>query len=152
MKARRSGYNDAASKPEAEEPVNARACSAHGCPLAGSIIIEGRARCFVHLAIPEMRNWDAATHRIRARPAYVAAIELLRSPGWRTDPMALVEARNLVPALDAKHDTRYKALVALESRLTLIAKLGEPGPEPEVVLNPVAAATAQFIDSHRIEP
>lgn len=152
-------YNNAAKsahKPEeAQEERDPHTCSAYGCPLAGSIIIDGRARCFVHLAIPEIRNWDSATQRIRARMPFVQAIEILRSQGTRTDAMALSDARDLVPALDPKHDTRYKALVALETRLTTIAKLGELAAqedEPDVPLNPVLAAAAQFIDSHRVQP
>jgi len=152
---RRASYNDSAEQTgqEPAAPPQSHGCSAYGCPVVGSIIVNGMRKCFVHLAILEMKDWDAATHRIRARMPFVDAIDILRSQGTRTDEQAVSDARDLVPALDEKHDTRYKAQLALESRLTAIAKGGEQlAYEPPVVPNLVAAAAAQFLDSHRIQP
>lgn len=124
----------AGGREDSQESRNPHGCVAQGCPLAGSIITDGRRTCFVHLAIRETRLWDAATQRILERMSFVTAIGLLRGQGARTDEAALTEARQLVPALDPKHDTPYKALVALETRLTAIARGGEHVAENEMAM------------------
>ena len=149
---RRRSYNDAAQGiGQDEPPAETHACSAHGCPLAGSLIVDGQKVCFVHLRVLERRLWDSATSQIRKRMSFVSAIEILRSPGLRTDAMALADARGFVPALDPKHDTRYKAMVAIESRLIAIALSGESGDEPlEPQPGTVVDAAHRFLSDHRM--
>ncbi len=118
---RRRSFNEAAGGSD-EPPKPSFACSAHGCPIAGSITTDGRRVCFVHYGVEPMRLWDGATARIRNRMRMVQAVEILRNPGFRTEAMALEEARQLVPNLAQEHDTRYKAQFAIETRLIAIAK------------------------------
>lgn len=162
---RRGGYNESASHVgDAETPpqINPYACAAHGCPLAGSITVAGRRVCFVHLAIREQSGWDAATTVLRRRLSYVAAIAVLRSPGTLTADQALEHARHLIPALSPKHRTAYDALLAIESRLTALAKQAaagaldpddgsaiEPG-GPTAVVAQIRELTARFAARTRV--
>jgi hypothetical protein len=114
---RRTGYNAAAAAVTAgtapAETLNLYACSAHGCPITGTITYENRRVCFVHFRVRETALWDETTARIRNRPAMVEA--------WRTlrrqviDEVALDHADRLVPALGlAATGSRYRALARLE--------------------------------------
>ncbi len=147
MKLQRRSYNDVATRGvENEPPAESFGCSAHGCPLAGSIKIDGSRVCFVHLAVKNRSDWDSATAQIRRRSNWVQAIEILRSPGLREPKMALADARRLIPALSDKHNTPYRALVAIECRLQVLATDGGADDEelPEVNL------FRRFADDHRM--
>lgn len=127
LPSRRSSYNEVASRghePEQPPPVN-YSCSAHGCPIVGSITTDGRNVCFVHYCVEPMNLWDGATSRIRRRVGMLQALQILRRPGLKTEDMALAEARRLVPNLDPQHDTRYKAQFAIENRLIEIGRGGQ---------------------------
>ncbi|MEO7387412.1 MAG: hypothetical protein ABIX37_10785 [Gammaproteobacteria bacterium] len=149
---KRASFNEVATRGEEPPPPPSHSCTAHGCPLAGSIKINGSAFCFVHLDMLDTpMQWGGATARIRNRMPYVSAIEVLRAPGLRTDAMALDQAREYVPNLGQEHDTRYKAMVAIESRLITLAKHGEePAGEPVPALNAVTDAAQRFAQSHRM--
>lgn len=123
MAAKRETFGAAAARvgavAEAPPPVhrNPHACDAHGCPIAGSIVIDGVRQCYVHARVRERRDWDATTVRIRNRSDLVEISARLRRSGVDVPDADVLDAmRRRLPALDGSA-TRYAALALVEAML-----------------------------------
>lgn len=114
-------------------PPNPHVCAAHGCPIAGTIVIEDRRGCFVHARVAQRAQWDGVTARIRNRTALVEASRYLRiSPEYR-ERVLIDHALAMLPTAYAEmidgnaRRSRYALLTAVESLLiTECAPTDEP--------------------------
>lgn len=107
-------------------------CSAHGCPIAGSIVIEGQRLCFVHLRRVDRGDWDLVTSRIRNRMQLVELALFLRS-SRELDSVVIDRVLSTMPSLAQQQLTmsrppsRYALLIAVEQMLAnQCAPMDEP--------------------------
>lgn len=139
-KARKAGPPPADTTP----PRNPHACAAHGCPVWGSVTIDGTRLCFVHGLVANRRHvWDHVTARLRNRSGLIEVVRLLRGGGSAdaTDSDVMRHALRALPDLadDPTVTSRYRALAAVER--TLIAECIER--EDPVFADPDRLATAR---------
>lgn len=122
--ARRS-YNDYESGgSESQAPSNPYGCSAWGCPLSGSIVVDGSRVCFVHRKVPDRKYWDDVTTKIKRHPVLCDVSRTLR-PSMPSDveEKAVAAIADLVPEVVVTDEARkrfgarYALLLAVETRL-----------------------------------
>ncbi len=107
------------SPPPAEPPRSPYACAANGCPLWGSITLDGMRQCFVHSRVADRRHWDSVTAQLVQRPRVIEVIRILRRTDYRERP-AVDEAFAVEPRLRERWGSeldvpsRYAVLAALE--------------------------------------
>lgn len=151
---RRRSYNDESTRTDTQPDPPSNDCSAFGCPLPAGNLHLGKRLCCVHVDVQDWNNFPAATHEICKRVDLVAAIEILRQPGFRFEAQTIEEACSLWPELSRQAANRYQLLLEAEGIMRRACLTGsdsgysKPAANPEP--NVVTTELRKFIAKHRM--